>query len=51
MHACKPLPDGQLTSALVPTVLYPCLLRQSATVAKVRETFLCLVFPFLLRDR
>ena len=51
MHACKPLPYGQLTTALVPTVPSPCFLRQSATVAKVRETFLCLVCPYPLRDR
>ena len=43
MRACKPLPYGQLTTALVPTVPSPCFLRQSATAAKVRETFLCLV--------
>ena len=36
MRACKPLPYGQLTTALVPS---PCFLRQSSTVAKVRETF------------
>ena len=51
MRACKPLPYGQLTTALVPTVPSPCFLQQSATVAKVRETFLCLVCPYLLRDR
>ena len=39
MHACKPLPYGQLTTALVPIVPSPCFLRQSSTVAKVRETF------------
>ena len=36
---------------VVPIVPSPCFLRQSATVAKVRETFLCLVCPYLLRDR
>ena len=39
MRACKPLPYGQLTTALVPTVPSPCFLRHSSTVAKVRETF------------
>ena len=29
MRACKPLPYGQLTTALVPTVPSPCFLRQS----------------------
>ena len=48
---CKPLPYGQLTTALVPTVSSPCFLRQSATIAKVRETFLRLVCPYPLRDR
>ena len=43
MRACKPLPYGQLTTALVPTVPSPCFLRQSSTVAKVRETF-CVSF-------
>ena len=51
MRACKPRPYGQLTTALVPTVPSPCFLRQSATVAKVRETFWCLVCPYPLRDR
>ena len=51
MCACKPLPYGQLTTALVPTALSPCFLRQSATVAKVRETFMCLICPYPLRDR
>ena len=51
MRACKPLPYGQLTTALVPTVPSPCFLRQSATVTKVRETFLCLVCPYPLHDR
>ena len=51
MRACKPLPYGQLTTALAPTIQSPCFLRQSATVAKVRETFLCLVCPYPLRDR
>ena len=50
MRACKPLPYGQLTTALVPTVPSPCFLRQSSTVAKVRETFLCLVCPYPFRD-
>ena len=51
MRACKPLPYGQLTTALVPTVPSPCFLRQSSAVAKVRETFLCLVCPYPLHDR
>ena len=51
MRACKPLPNGQLTTALVPIVPSPCFLRHSATVAKVRETFLCLVCPYSLRDQ
>ena len=55
MRACKPLPYGQLTTALVPTVPEPvpspCFLRQSATVPKVRETFFGLVCPYPLRDR
>ena len=42
---------GQLTTALVPTVPSPCFLRQSATVAKVRETFWCVICPYPLRDR
>ena len=46
MHACKPLPYGQLTTALVPTVPSPCFLRQSSTVAKVRETF-CVSFVLI----
>ena len=29
----------------------PCFLRQSATIAKVRETFWCVICPYLLRDR
>ena len=47
MRACKPLPYGQLTAALVPTVPSPCFLRQSSTVAKVRET--CCVSFVLIR--
>ena len=46
MRACKPLPYGQLTTALVPTVSSPCFLQQSSTVAKVRETF-CLSFVLI----
>ena len=46
MHACKPLPYGQLTTALVPTVPSPCFLRQSSTIAKVRETF-CVSFVLI----
>ena len=46
MRACKPLPYGQLTTALVPTVPSPCFLRQSSTVAKVRETF-CVSFVLI----
>ena len=46
MRACKPLPYGQLTFALVPTVPSPCFLRQSSTVAKVRETF-CVSFVLI----
>ena len=46
MRACKPLPYGQLTTALVPTVPYPCFLRQSSTVAKVRVTF-CVSFVLI----
>ena len=46
MCACKPLPYGQLTTALVPTVPSPCFLRQSSTVAKVRETFFGLICPY-----
>ena len=46
MCACKPLPYGQLTTALVPTVPSPCFLRQSSTVAKVRETF-CVSFVLI----
>ena len=41
MRACKLLPYGQLTTALVPTVA-----RQSSTVAKVRETF-CVSFVLI----
>ena len=51
MCACKPLPYGQLTTALVPTVPSPCFLRQSSTVAKVRETFFGLICPYPLRDQ
>ena len=40
----------KLITALVPTVPSPCVLRQSATVAKVRETFFGLVCPYPLRD-
>ena len=40
MRACKPLPYGQLTTALVPTVPSPCFL------AKVRETF-CVSFVLI----
>ena len=43
MRACKPLPYGP---ALVPTVPYPCFLRQSSIVAKVRETF-CVSFVLI----
>ena len=43
MRACKPLPYGQLTTVLVPS---PCFLRQSSTVAKVRETF-CVSFVLI----
>ena len=46
MRARKPLPYGQLTTALVPTVSSPCFLRQSSTVAKVRETF-CVSFVLI----
>ena len=47
MRACKPLPYGQLTTALVPTVPSPCFLRQwSSTVAKVREIF-CVSFVLI----
>ena len=46
MRACKPLPYGQLTTALVPTVPSPCFLWQSSTVAKVRETF-CVSFVLI----
>ena len=46
MRSCKPLPYGQLTTALVPTVPSPCFLRQSSTVAKVRETF-CVSFVLI----
>ena len=49
MHACKPLPYGQLTTALVPTVPSPCFLRQSSTVAKVRETF-CVLIRFVIGE-
>ena len=43
MHTCKPLPYGQLTTALVPTVPSPCFLRQSATVTKVRDVSFYLI--------
>ena len=43
MRTCKPLPYGQLTTALVPTVPSPCFLRQSSTV---RETF-CVSFVLI----
>ena len=46
MRACKPLLYGQLTTALVLTVPSPCFLRQSSTVAKVRETF-CVSFVLI----
>ena len=46
MRTCKPLPYSQLTTALVPTVPSPCFLRQSSTVAKVRETF-CVSFVLI----
>ena len=46
MRACKPLPYGQLTTALVLTVPSPCFFRQSSTVAKVRETF-CVSFVLI----
>ena len=46
MRACKPLAYGQLTTALVPTVPSSCFLRQSSTVAKVRETF-CVSFVII----
>ena len=49
MRACKPLPYGQLTTALVPTVPSPCFLRQSSTVAKVRETF-CVLIRFVIGE-
>ena len=42
----RALPYGQLTTALVPTVPSPCFLRQSSTVAKVRETF-CVSFVLI----
>ena len=51
MCACKPLPYGQLTTALVPTVPSPCFPRQSATITKVRETSLCLICLYPLRDQ
>ena len=34
LYACKPMPYGQLTTALVPNVPSSCFLRQSATIAK-----------------
>ena len=43
--------DGQLTSALVPTVPFPCFLRQSATIAKIRETVWCVICSYPLRDQ
>ena len=46
MRACKPLPYGQLTTALVLTVPSPCFLRQSSTFAKVKETF-CVSFVLI----
>ena len=42
----RTLPYGQLTTALVSTVPSPCFLRQSSTVAKVRETF-CVSFVLI----
>ena len=44
MRACKPLPYGQLTTALVPTVPSPCFLRQSSTVAKHFVSFVLIRF-------
>ena len=41
LYTCKPLPYGQLTTALVRTVPCPWFLRQSATITKVIETFWC----------
>ena len=46
MRVCKPLPYGQLTTALVPTVPSPRFIRQSSTVAMVRETF-CVSFVLI----
>ena len=46
MRASKPLPYGQLTTPLVPTVPSPCFLRHSATIAKVREIF-CVSFVLI----
>ena len=52
LYACNPLPYGQLTSnpgsATVPS---PCFLQQSATIAKVRETFWCLICSYPLHDQ
>ena len=39
-RACKPLPYGQLTTALVPTVPSPCFLRQSVAVSFVLVCFM-----------
>ena len=39
MWLARLLPYGQLPTALVFTVPSPCFFRQSATIAKVRETF------------
>ena len=47
MRACKPLPFGQLTTALVPTVPSPCFLRQSTALQSPRlEKHFC--FSFVL---
>ena len=51
MRASKPLPYGLPNTVLVPTVPSPCFLQQSSKVGKDRETFLCLVRPYLLRNR
>ena len=48
MRACKTLPYGQLTTALVPTVPSPCFLLQSP---RLEIHFLCLVCPYPLHDR
>ena len=51
-YMCKhQLLDRQLTTALVPTVPSLCLLVQSATIAKVRETFWHPICPYGLHDR